>query len=98
MPVRVLTSRAAELARFSLLRVARGMPSLRPFRPIPVRLADRFQVTLPDSDAIAPQNRAVIFDGGIPPDVDLSRWVDLVEPEGLSKAVPAYQEHGLGVT
>jgi hypothetical protein len=100
MPVRVSSASAEELAAFSFVRVARGMPTLRPFRPTPVRNARSFSVRLPSEPAIDGVTRAVIFDGGLPATAQplLSRWVRYIEPLGIGKAVPEFEAHGLGVT
>jgi len=98
VPVRASTDVVAEIAQFSFVRVLRGMPALRPFRPGILRGKNGFAVQLPSDGALDPGARAVIFDGGIPADVDLSRWVNQIEPAGIGPAVPDYQAHGLAVT
>lgn len=98
IPVRAATNKVEEIARFSFVRVLRGMPTLRPFRPGVLRSRTGFAVQLPTDGAVSPTVRAVIFDGGIPADVDLSRWVTQVEPAGIGAAVPDYAAHGLAVT
>jgi hypothetical protein len=99
IPVRVDPARAEEIARFSFVRVARGMPSLRPVRPSLLRGAG-FAVTLPTEGPIDTATRAVIFDGGLPTNARdaLKPWVTFVEPPGIGNVVPAFEEHGLGVT
>lgn len=100
LPVRVDPAHAEEIARFSFVRVARGMPTLRPFRPSLVRGAHSFDVRLPKDPSVDGASRAVIFDGGIPAAArnGLSPWATLVEPAGLGPAVASFEEHGLGVT
>ena len=100
LPVRAAPSIAEEIARFSFVRVARGMPSLRPFRPSILRSDTGFEVVLPDAGPLDSSTRAVIFDGGIPTTARelLEPWVTLVEPPGIGSPVPAFEEHGLGVT
>jgi hypothetical protein len=98
IPVRAPSSRVQEIAAFSFVRVLRGMPSLRPFHPGILRGQDGFDVKLPAEDALNPKVRALVFDGGIPPQVDLSRWVRTAEPSGIGAAVPEYMAHGLAVT
>lgn len=66
LPVRVDPSNAEDIARFSFVRVARGMPSLRPFRPSLLRGASGFDVRLPTEAPVDRVSRAVIFDGGLP--------------------------------
>lgn len=100
LPVRVDPKHAEDIARFSFVRVARGMPSLRPFRPSILRGAQGFDVRLPKDAPVDGASRAVIFDGGIPTAAQkaLSPWATLVEPAGLGASVAAFEEHGLGVT
>ncbi len=100
LPVRVDPEHAEDIARFSFVRVARGMPTLRPFRPVMLRGSPGFAVTLPSDGPVDGKTRAAIFDGGLPGSARaaLKPWVTLVEPAGLGPAVPAFEEHGLGVT
>ncbi|MFZ5894687.1 MAG: S8 family peptidase [Myxococcota bacterium] len=100
LPVRVDPKQAEAIARFSFVRVARGMPTLRPFRPAMLRGLSGFDVELPKDVPLDSSARAVIFDGGIPAQAQnaLAPWVKLVEPAGLGPAVPLFEEHGLGVT
>jgi hypothetical protein len=98
LPVRATAAQISELAQFSFVRVARPLPRLRLLGPDIVRLATRTTLELPDEPALDEHSRVVIFDGGLPPGVDLSRWVDLIEPEGIGGPTVAHQEHGLAVT
>lgn len=86
------------LAQFTFLRVLRGMPSLRPWRPNLLRSSVGFKASLPEENSLDPSVRAVVFDGGIPDDVDLHRWVQVHDAPGVSAPVAAYQQHGLMVT
>lgn len=97
VPVRATPAVARELAQFSFVRVVRGMPTLRPLPPSLVRAATGGDVDLPDADA-AGSARAVVFDGGLPDNHGLDRWVTLIEPPGIGPAVAFYQDHGLWVT
>lgn len=98
VPVRLPVASVEELAKFSFVRVVRSMPRLRTVDAGVLR-AYSFGAKLPDIDAVSDE-RAVIFDGGIPQDVvsSLSRWVQLVEPPGIGAPVAAYEAHGLAVT
>jgi len=99
IPVRTAFTIAEELARFSFVRVARAMPILRPIQ-VPITRSLVQSVKLSTEDCSDPSFRAVIFDGGIPNAAikPLDKWVSLIEPTGIGKAVPGYEEHGLGVT
>lgn len=100
LPVRVDPKHAEDIARFSFVRVARGMPTLRPFRPSIVRGVQGFDVRLPKDAPVDGSSRAVIFDGGLPAAAKtaLAPWATLVEPAGLGAPVPDFEAHGLGVT
>lgn len=97
VPVRTTGRIARELARFSLVRVARRMPGLRPFRPAVLRTSNE-PVALPTEGPLDSTTRAVIFDGGLPPTPDLSHWVRVIEPDGIGPPDPESLEHGLAVT
>jgi Subtilase family len=98
IPVRAPIRSVPQIAGFSFVRVLRGMPTLRPFRPGLLRSSAGFGVELPDEAVVDPTVRALVFDGGLPTSVDLSRWVTTIEPAGLSAPVPDYEAHGLAVT
>lgn len=100
MPVRVAPQNAEDIARFSFVRVVRGMPALRPLRPGPLRGLSGFSVQLPTDAPADGTSRAALFDGGLPAAVRtaLMPWVTLVEPAGIGSSVPMFEEHGLGVT
>lgn len=100
IPVRVDSARIETLVQFAFVRVARGMPTLRPYQPGLMRVTPDFSVQLPSESAADPQSTAVIFDCGIPVSAraPLSPWVKLTDPPGIGPAVPAYEQHGLAVT
>ena len=98
LPVRGTDQQVRLLADFSFVRVARPMPRLRVLGPELVRLAAKTKFAVPTGPALDTDSGVVIFDGGLPPNVDLSRWVTLVEPPGIGIANPDLQEHGLAVT
>lgn len=100
IPVRAAVAKIPELAAFAFVRVARGMPSLRPFRPGIVRTKRSFSVILPSDNALDADTRAAIFDGGIPASQRraLAPWVNHIEPLGIGRPAPNLEEHGLMVT
>ena len=103
LPVETEPSKVVEMAMHSFVRVARGMPSLRPLRPGLTRnnLGDgSFAIALPDEPSLTEEAEAAIFDGGIPDFAisDLAPWVSLTEPLGIGPPHPYYEEHGLAVT
>jgi hypothetical protein len=100
VPVRTRFALAEQLARFSFVRVARPIPTLRPLRPGIVRAARNNAVRLPTDGPHDTSFRALIFDGGLP-DIAvtaLTPWVRYIEPQGIGPAVPELQDHGLAVT
>lgn len=99
LPVRMSASASIDLAQFSFVRVVRTMPRLRSVSDGPVRTC-LYGASLPDVDAASPEYGAVIFDGGIPDDVEpnLTRWVRVIEPPGIGAPSSAFQVHGLAVT
>ncbi len=99
VPVSATGAVSQQIARFSFLRVARSMPTLRPMRPPLIRSVKQ-KATLPVDDAISADFRALIFDGGIPPSVlpTLGRWVNLITPSGIGLSHPELESHGLAVT
>jgi subtilase family protein len=100
-PVRAPEERIGAIADYSFVRAIRGMPKLRSLRPIsvPVRSGGAsFRCQLPDADALNQDVKAAVFDGGLPPQPDLSRWVKHHVAKGLGKPHPQFLEHGLAVT
>ncbi|MGW6449384.1 S8 family peptidase [Lentzea sp. NPDC055074] len=90
----------SELAKFAFLRVARPMPRLRNIptieraRPMP----QLSPCALPDADAVDPDLRVAVFDGGIPEQHSLGRWVAAIEPSGTSTPNESFRSHGHDVT
>ena len=102
-PVEVGPTRVLDVARHSFVRVARGMPSLRPLHPGLTRNnADdgSFPLVLPSDPPLSTDAEAVIFDGGIPDHAisQLAPWVSVTEPPGIGPSDPVCQDHGLAVT
>jgi hypothetical protein len=97
IPVRALPRDARHLAQFSFVRVARGMPVIRPIPNI-LRVTSA-PLRLPDEDVVAPDDvRVSIFDGGLPDTPDIRRWIDYHEPRGVGAAHSDFCDHGLAVT
>jgi len=102
LPVRVPRDLQREVAKFSFLRVAREMPSLRQLRPVGwsslMRSVTGFKTDIPETAPLNPDIRVGIFDGGVPKDVLPSAVVQRKKAKGLGAAVPDAQGHGLAVT
>jgi len=86
------------LLEFTFVRALRGMPTLKSFEPGLRSAGPSFRVQLPDADALAPDLAVAIFDGGLPPNHGLDRWVTFHEPAGIGTPMLGGPEHGLGVT
>jgi hypothetical protein len=100
LPVRADADTLTELAKFSFLRVARPMPRIRVLQPV-VRSWARpkaFRVDLPEEDAVDPQLRVAVFDGGVAPDSHIAPWVTSHEAADVGKPLKNYLEHGAAVT
>ena len=98
---RVPTDVHIEMAKYSFLRVARLMPRLRQFRPMGILRSSGlkgFRCELPARDALSPDLRVAIFDGGVPSDANLDKWVSRKKTPKLAAPHPEAQAHGLGVT
>ncbi len=98
IPVKSDPKNISKLAKFSFIRVARGMPTIRPILNI-TRSIDDLRIQFPDIDALAPSDvRVAVFDGGLPQNHGLEKWVRLIEPKGIGEPNEQYCEHGLAVT
>ncbi len=91
--------RASEIATFAGVRALRQMPGLRTLRPL-VRSSEipNQKIDLPDDPPISSDVRVAIFDGGIPEDHPLTKWVNPLEFDGMKPASDIYLEHGVGVS
>ncbi len=100
IPLRSPRELLEQIARFSFLRVVREMPKLRPLRPISRAFQNLqpFNCPLPAEAPLDRKVKAVVFDGGLPPNTGLNTWVTATEGENVKDAVPEYLEHGLAVT
>ncbi|RAK60092.1 peptidase S8 and S53, subtilisin, kexin, sedolisin [Phenylobacterium hankyongense] len=98
LAARGVRSSLEPLLDFTFLRALRGMPTLKPFEPALRSARASFRVQLPDADALAPDLAVAIFDGGLPSNHGLDRWVTLHEPADVGAPLPGGSSHGLGVT
>lgn len=99
-PLKGPRSRVDDLAKFTYLRVARLMPSLRPIAPLLRSVARSTPRTcqLPDEDPVDPALRAAVFDGGVAPGGSLARWVKEHDAGAIGLAVSEYLRHGSNVS
>ncbi len=99
MPLRAPKQIVNDIALFTFLRIIREMPKIRPFTPIrSAESSKHFSVKLPDDNALDPNIKVAIFDGGIPEHSDLSKWATAKECEDAKESVSDYLHHGFGVT
>ncbi len=101
LPVRIPKALLRAMAQYSFLRVAREMPKLRELRPgggVTRAHSGGFECQLPTAGPINPELRVAVFDGGIPQDAHLEKWVMRRKPPKIETAVASFQAHGLAVT
>lgn len=98
IPVYTNKEQVSKIAQFSFIRVLRAMPTMRPLHPNPLRQTKLYPISLPEESEIDPSLRVAIFDGGLPDNSPISKWVNLIEPSNIGSPVPAYQQHGLATT
>ncbi|MBI2678789.1 MAG: S8 family peptidase [Candidatus Koribacter versatilis] len=96
LPMLLPVDKIAAVAEFSFVRVIRELPRLRQLTPVRSYSVPSPRPELPKADAIAKDLSVAVFDGGVPLQPDLTRWVTPIEAPELGPA--KYQEHGLGVS
>ncbi|MCY7451654.1 S8 family peptidase [Bacillus altitudinis] len=98
VPVYTDALNAEKLAQFTYVRVLRSMPHLRTLMPNTQRMIAKRDTNLSTHGEINPSLRVVVFDGGIPKNSPILKWVNLIEPNGIGEEDNQFLEHGLGVT
>ncbi len=98
LPIIAPRERLDDILRFSFLRVLREAPRIVPFDPVTRSFSLAFPVTLTTDEAVAPDLSVAIFDGGLPDNHGLERWVTLHDAPGVGAPVSTGQSHGLAVT
>ena len=98
LPIIAPRDRLDDVLAFSFLRALREAPRIVPFDPVARSRGHSFPVSLSTEDAAAPDLSVAIFDGGLPENHGLDRWVTLHDAPGVGAPVPAAQGHGLAVT
>lgn len=94
---------ATKLAQFSFVRTIRPMPRMRVVdAPQTLRAArGSVSIVLPSEDAIDPDCRVAIFDGGLPSNHPFGQWAKAIEPgphDGIGLPIDDLQAHGMAVT
>lgn len=98
LPITASQNKLDDVLKFSFLRALREAPRIVPFDPTLRSVHRTFQVILPNEDAVAPDLSVAIFDGGLPENHGLDRWVTLRDAPGVGAPVLEAQQHGLEVT
>lgn len=100
LPLRVPREVAADVVKYSFLRLAREMPRLRQFRPLTRATPGftPFACRLPTTEPVDREVRVAVFDGGVRPDAKLDPWVTRKMTKNLGEAVREFQNHGTAVT
>ena len=97
--LRATEQQAADVARFSFLRVIREMPKLRTTQPVLRGLPSaRRAVELPKGDVLDPNLRIAVFDGGLPVTSQLTAWANAFESPGVGESAQELLWHGETVT
>jgi hypothetical protein len=88
-----------QLAEFSMIRVLRPMPRIRSARP-PMRSASLgLGFALPSGEPMSREPKVAILDGGLPSEHVLHPYINrYFHSDAEAQDVPAYLDHGLGVT
>ena len=98
LPIVAPRDRLDDVLSFSFLRALREAPRIVPFDPVVRSLGGTFPVNIANEDATAPDLAVAIFDGGLPDNHGLDKWVTLHDAPGVGSPVEAAQQHGLAVT
>lgn len=100
LPLRVPRHIAAEVVKYSFLRLAREMPRLRQFRPVARATPgfSPFACCLPKEGPTDRDIRVAVFDGGVKANSKLDTWVSRKTTKGIGEPVPEFQNHGTAVT
>ncbi len=98
LPIIAHREQLADVLDFAFLRVLREAPRIVPFDPVTRSIGNAFPVSIGSDDAIAPDLSVAIFDGGLPDNHGLDKWVALHDAPGVGAPSAAGQRHGLAVT
>jgi Subtilase family len=100
LPVEAAPESVDELVQFAFLRVARPMPKLRSFPTLERSVPSPGLQTapLPTEDAVDPDLRIAVFDGGLDAATPLGRWATGHDAPGVGPETPEYLRHGHDVT
>ncbi|MFF4362839.1 S8 family peptidase [Streptomyces sp. NPDC001351] len=100
VPVRLDREALDQLAQFAFARVIRPMPKLRAFHPVErATTATGLKApALPNTEAVDPEVKMAVLDGGLPEDGPMAPWARSYEAPGIGAAAGDYLDHGHNVT
>lgn len=87
-----------QLSKFSYLRSLRKVPRLARLTPVKRSLGSVDSIKLPDISVAHDGLKVAIFDGGLPRNHGLEKWVSYYKPPGIGAPDPDSLEHGVQVT
>lgn len=100
LPVEAKVNAVEALTRFAFLRVARPMPRLRSLPTIERSISspELSPSPFPIENAVDPDLRIAIFDGGLDPASPLIRWTVPYNGQGIGPETAPFLSHGHDVT
>ncbi|MEA1649856.1 S8 family peptidase [Nitrospirillum sp. BR 11164] len=98
LPLRAPREQLDAILAFTFLRALREAPRILPFDPMMRSIGSAFTVPLPADNAATADLSVAIFDGGLPANHGLDRWVTLHDAPGVGAPTADGQRHGLAVT
>ncbi|PKU50091.1 peptidase S8 and S53, subtilisin, kexin, sedolisin [Lysinibacillus fusiformis] len=98
VPIYASVENSRDLASYTYVRVLRAMPKLRTYMPSAGNYIGENDLFFSEKPVPSTDLRVAIFDGGIPENSPIRKWVNVIDPEGIGPAHEEGLEHGLGVT
>jgi hypothetical protein len=98
LPLRAPRELLQEVRDFAFLRALRQVARINPFEPALRTAGPAFPINLNADVALAPDLSVALFDGGLPHDHGLERWVSTYDAPGVGAPLLEAQTHGLQVT
>lgn len=98
LPLRAPREQIHSILDFTFLRALREAPRIVPFDPMVRSAGATFPVQMPTAEAATSELSVAIFDGGLPKNHGLERWVTLHDAPGVGAPVASGLRHGLAVT
>lgn len=100
IPAEASPEQLGELSQFAFLRTARPLSRIRSLDHVERSIIAPNAATcpLPEKGSVSTDIRVAVFDGGVPPDSQLSPWVRTIDLPGTGPAAPDYLDHGHSVS